>query len=351
MHREKNTTVRHSIPPRLLATLLALAPCAALAVEPAIHAEATLGFDTNPLREEAGVDRRIYPFIGAIADVGLAYGGERSRLLASFTEGARLHPTASDADLLATRVDLAGALASGEQGEVGATLAFRDISQRGGVRSETGGSLRIDTRVRLARFDVQSGAGLSALYPRTSRLEPFASIGPDAGIELGFTPAARQRVRVGWELRVRNHPKWPEERWDWANGLVVDWSRRGSPIVGGGVELTWNQSTVPGAAYFRNRLWMRAAGELPWDVTLAVLGSLQWSNYPGGLAADGERLLAENDESENALELRVSRPLWRDLEAALKLAAYGGEFSRGDGGERSGYWREVVQLSIGWRPE
>ncbi len=335
---------------RTLATLLSFAPGAALAVEPALHAEATLGFDTNPLRE-AEVKPGFYPFLGAIVDAGLAHGGEQTRLRAAFTEGARLHPTAPDADLLATRVDLSGAWASGDQGEVGATLAFRDISQRGGVRSETGGSLRIDTRVRLARFDVESGAGLSALYPRTSRLEDFASIGPDAGIELGFTPAPRQRVRAGWELRIRNHPKWSEERWDWANALVVDWSRRGSPIVGGGVELTWNQSTVPGNAYFRNRLWARAAGELPWDVTLAVLGSLQWSNYPGGVAKDGERLLAENDESENALELRLSRPLWRDFEAVLKLAAYGGEFSRGDGGIRQGYKRQVVQLSIGWRPE
>jgi hypothetical protein len=344
------TTVRQTIPPRILAMLLALAPGAALAVEPAIHAEATLGFDTNPLRE-AGGEQGLYPFIGAIVDAGLAHGGEKTRLRAAFTEGARLHPTAPDADLLATRVDLAGAWASGDQGEVGATLAFRDISERGGVRSETAGSFRLDTRVRLSRFDVASGAGLSALYPRTSRLEPFASIGPDAGIELGFAPAARQRVRVGWELRVRNHPRWDTERWDWANGLVLDWSRRGSPIIGGGVELTWNQSTVPRGAYFRNRLWARAAGELPWDVTLAAQGSLQWSNYPGGLALDGEQLIAENDERENALELRFSRPLGRDFEAVMKLAAYHGEFSRGDGGERSGYWREVVQLSIGWRPE
>jgi hypothetical protein len=324
-------------------------------VEPVVHAEATTGVDTNP-RREAGGEQGAYPFLGAIVDVGIAHGGEQTTLRAALSEGARLFSPysgagASEADVLASRLDLDGTWAAGEQGEVGATLALRDLSERGGVRSETGGSLRLDTRVRLARFDVEAAGGLSALYPRTSRLEDFASVGPDAGFEVGFAPVARQRVRIGWELRARQYPKWPVERWDVANGLVVDWSLRGSPIAGGGYSLTVNQSSVPGGSYVRHRLWIRAAAELPWEVTLAALGSLQRSNYPGGLIADAERLIAENDERENALELRFSRPIGRGFEGVLKLAAYGGELSSGDGGARLPYRREVIQLSIGWRPE
>jgi hypothetical protein len=346
------TSKRTAIRSRLLAALLAAAPCAAAALEPAVHGEATFGVDTNPLREARG-EQGAYPFLGTILDLGLAYGGERTQLRAALSEGARLFlaPEARDADMLASRLDLDGTWSAGEQGEVGATLALRDLSERGGVRSETGGTLRVDSRVRVHRFDVETNGGFSVLYPRTSLLEDFLSVGPDAGIELGFAPRPRQRVRIGWELRARRFPKWAQERWDVANGLVLDWSQRGTIIAGGGYGLTVNQSSVPGGAYVRHRIWVRAATELPWEVTLAAQGSLQWSNYPGGLISQAERLLAENDERENALELRFSRPIGHDFEAVLKVAAYGSELSAGAGAERLPYSREVVQLSIGWRPE
>ena len=347
------TTARHISTAPLLGILLALAPGAARAVEPAVHAEASLGFDTNPLRE-AGGEQGVYPFLGALFDAGLVHGGERSTLRASLSEGARLFGgAASDADVLASRLDLEGAWAAGERLDLGGSLALRDISELGGVRSETGGQLRLDARLRLARFDVDAGGGLSALYPRTTRLENFASIGPDAGIGLGFSPADGQHVRIGWDLLVRNYPDWPDvERDDVANVGSLEWTRRGSLIAGAGYALTANHSSAPGGTYLRHRIWLRAAAELPWEVTLAGLGSLQWSNYPGGIISEAERLLAENDERQNALELRFSRPIGFDLEAVLKLAAYGGEFSRGDGGvARLEYRREVVQLSIGWRPE
>ena len=345
------TSVCHAIRPRLLATLVALVPGVALALEPALHTEATLGVDTNPLRE-AGGEQGAYPFVGAIVDAGVVRGGEQSTLRASLSEGARLFwPSASDADVLASRLDLQGAWTVAKHFELGGTLALRDISELGGVRSETGGELRLEARFKLARFDVDAGVGLSALYPRTSRLRNFASIGPDAGIGLGFSPADKQHLRVGWELRRRDYPNWPVERADVANVGTVEWTRRGSVIAGAGYALTGNHSNVPGGTYFRNRLWVRAAAELPWEVTLAALGSLQWSNYPGGLISEAERLLAENDERENALELRFSRVIGADVEAVLKVAAYGGEFSRGNGSERLEYRREVIQLSIGWRPE
>lgn len=336
---------------RILALLLTAAPLGAAAIEPELHAEATLGFDTNPLRE-AGGEQGVYPFLGAIVEAGVVHGGERTRLRASISEGARLFSdNARDADMLASRLDLDAAWMAGDQGEAGATLVLRDLSERGGVRSETGGSLRLRTRVRLDRFDVESSAGITASYPRTSRLEDFTSAGPDAGVDVGFSPWARQRLRLGWELRARKYPKWPDEdRWDVANGMVLDWSRRGALIAGAGYGFTVNQSSVPNCAYLRHRFWLRLATALPWDLTLAAQGSLQFSNYPGGLAADGERFLAENDEQENAVEVRLSRPIARDFEAALKLAAYGGELSSGTG-DRLGYRREVVQLSIGWRPE
>jgi hypothetical protein len=346
------TTVRHLTTPPLLALLVALAPGAAVAVEPAIHAEATLGFDTNPLRE-AGGEQGVYPFLGAIVDAGMVHGGEKTTLRAALSEGARVFwPDASDADVLASRLDLEGAWVAGKRLELGGSLALRDLSELGGVRSETGGQLHLDARLRFARFDVDAGGGLSALYPRTRRLENFASIGPDAGLGLGFSPVDGQHVRIGWELHVRNYPDWPlQERDDIANVGTLEWTRRGSLIAGAGYSLTGNHSSVPGGTYFRNRIWVRAATELPWEVTLAALGSLQWSNYPGGLISEAERLLAENDERENALELRFSRVIGADVEAVLKVAAYGGEFSHGGGNARLEYRREVIQLSIGWRPE
>jgi hypothetical protein len=313
-----------------------------------VHVEGTVGLDSNPKRE-AGGEQGAFPFFGAILDAGLEHGGEETRLRAAITEGLRFHPTAPDADLVASRLDLDGAWSAGDHGEMGATLTLRDLSDRGDIRSETDVTLRLDTRVRLARFDAEAAGGFSALFPRTSVLEQWAAAGPDAGFDVGFEPTDRQRVRIGWELRARRFPKWPTERWDVANGLVLDWSRRGTVIAGAGYGLTANQSTVDGAGYFRHRFWFRAGAELPWEVTLAAQGSLQWSNYPAGQVGGGAtHLLA--DETENALELRFSRPLGEDFEAVVKVAAYRAEFSS-TGSPELQYRREVVQLSIGWRPE
>lgn len=346
------TSPRMSTPLPLVAALALLAvPAAATAIEPAIHAEASLGFDTNPLRE-AGGEQGLYPFVGAIVDAGLVHGGDRTTLRAALSEGARLYsPSASDADVLASRLELEGTWAATRRLELGGVLTARDLSELGGIRSETAGQARLEARFRVARFDVELGAGFSALYPRTSLLEDFASVGPDAGVGVGFAPIDGQHLRLGWELRGRSFPQWPTHRYDLANAGAVEWTRRGSTIAGAGYALTYNDSTATGGSYVRHRIWVRAAAALPWEVTLAALGSLQWSYYPRGLVTDAERLLGENDERENALEVRFSRPLPHDLEAVLKFAAYLGEFSEGAGGNRLDYRREVVQLSIGWRPE
>lgn len=347
-------SVRHtSTPSRLLAAFLAVAPAAATAIEPAVHAEGTVGFDTNPLRETGG-EHGLFPFLGTILDLGLAHGGEQTQLRASLSEGARLFLSgeARDADMLASRLDLVGAWSSGDQGQVGASLTVRDLSERGGIRSETGGSLHLDTRFVISQFDVESGGGLTVSYPRTSLLEDFVSFGPDAGVAFGFSPWPNHRLRVGWELQTRRYPKWPvEDRMDMANGVVVDWSQRGALIAGGGYAFSVNQSSVAGGAYQRHRFWVRAGATLPWEITFAAQGSLQWSVYPGGLISPAVRLLAENDERENALELRFSRPITHYLEAVLKLALYGSELSAGPGSAKQDYLREVVQFSIGWRPE
>jgi hypothetical protein len=339
-----------------LAAAIALGPAAVRAVEPAVHAEASIGIDTNPLRE-AGGEQGAYPFVGGIADVGLAYGGERTALNVSLSEGFRLflapwEPTVSDADVLASQLAVAGTWSPSDPLELGAGLFLRDLSERGGIRSETGGRARLDAKLRLARFDLVAGGGASALYPRTQRLEHFASVGPDAGVEVGFSPVAGQRVRLGWELHQRHYPRWtPGSRDDVANGLVLEWSRRGPVILGAGYAFTRNRSTVPGGFYLRHRVWLQAATALPWDSTLALLGSLQRSTYPDGILSDALRLVGENDERENAIEARIARPLGKDLEIVIKAGAYLGEFATGDKGKLIPYRREVVQLSIGWRPE
>jgi len=131
------TAVHPTLQSRIALAILALAPAVVPAVEPAVHAEASLGFDTNPLRE-AGGEQGIYPFLGAILDVGIAHGGERTTLRAALSEGARLYsPDAKDADVLATRLDVDGAWTASERLELGGMLALRDLSELGGVRSET----------------------------------------------------------------------------------------------------------------------------------------------------------------------------------------------------------------------
>lgn len=340
--------------PRLaaLATTAALAllvPAAARAGDAALRLEVGGGVDTNPLRL-ADRARGSDGFVSAVAAGSFATETGPLTLRGSLSEGARSYPSQQEANLVASRLELGLGGAVSRKLRLEGVVAFRDLTEQGGLRSETGGRAALEASLRAGSSRLGFSAAFEALTPRDDALEPYGWYGPAGAISITRPAGENQTVRAGFDFARRVFPRWdgPEGRDDDVLTASVEWMRRRPVILGVAYAFTADFSSVRGGDYRRHRLTARAAVTLPGDTTLAVQGSVQGSIYPAGFSTDQPVLLAQADSSQNALELRVSRPLNRRLELALTAAAYGSELS-GGGAPRVEYEREVIQLGLSWR--
>jgi hypothetical protein len=335
----------------LLASLLL--PRLATAADLALRAEGAAGVDTNPLREAD--ETRPDGFVGAVVEARAEERGDRGAWRGAASIGGRLFARTPDANVLATRIEGSGALSLGRRGELTASLALRDLSERGGVRTETGGSAQVGGALVVDRVRFALGGGFAASVPRAPSLSRFASVGPEVGISALWEPGGRSSLFMEVTGRTLAFPRWdqdnPGDRED--RGIVssAEWRWRGPVVLALGYAFTANHSSVRGGDYARSRLTARAATPLPSGLSLAVQASLQRSSYPDGVVfTDTPLLLAFADEQQNALELRVSRPFGERLEIAVKAGYYASELSGGTG-VGVPYQRALVQVGVGWRAE
>ena len=331
----------------LTLVLAAILPATAAAADYGLRAEAATGFDTNPLRETNEAQPAAY--LGAVVEGRVDARDERGTLQGTASIGGRVFERTPDANVLATRLEGAGALSLGGDAELTASAQVRDLSEQGGVRSETGGLVDVGGAIGLGRVRLSLTGGFAASAPRALSLESFRSLGPVVTLAALWEPGARNSIRAAIDGRVLEFPRWTSERTDRALGTRVEWTWRGPVVLALGWTFEANHSTAQGGDFLRNRIVAQVAAPLPSGFSIALQGSLQRSYYPDGFYADQKALLALNDEQQNAIELRLSRPLGNQLEIAVKAAAYASEMSGGAG--RVPYERELVQIGIGWRGE
>lgn len=331
----------------LAALVPLLVPAAARAGDGALRLEVGGGADTNALRL-AEEDGEADAFVSAVVS-GTAAGAARGFDLRGATSlGARSYPARPDANLLATRLDLGAGRALSRRLRLDAALELRDLSEQGGWRDETGGRGALEATLRAGRSRVGGGGAFEADFPRDPVLEKFRWYGPVASLWVTTPAGESQVVRAGVDWSRRHYPRWDGPRDDDVYTASVEWLRRRPLVLGIGYSFSADFSTVRGGDHRRHRLFGRVAVTLPGDVTVAMMGSLQRSLYPDDVSIDQQVLLAQADASQNALELRVARPLGSRLELALTAAAYDSELN-GEGVPRLPYAREVVGLALSWR--
>jgi hypothetical protein len=336
----------------LLLVTSILLPRLAAAADLGLRAEGAAGVDTNPLRE-AG-ETRPDAFVGAVLEANGAGHSDRLAWRGSGSIGGRLFVRTPDANVIATRIEGSGVLSLGSRGELIASLALRDLSERGGVRTETGGSAQVGGAVIVDRVRVALIGGVAASVPRAPSLTRFASFGPDVGISALWEPGGRSSLFTELSGRYLAFPRWdevnPGDREDHAFTSTAEWRWRGPVVLALGYSFTANRSSVRGGDYARSRLTARAATPLPSGLSLAIQASLQRSVYPDGVFTDTPLLLAFADEQQNAVEVRVARPFGDRLEIAVKAGYYASELSGGTGAGVP-YQRALVQVGVGWRAE
>jgi hypothetical protein len=100
-----------------------------------------------------------------------------------------------------------------------------------------------------------------------------------------------------------------------------------------------------GQTVMRHRLNALAGLRLPGRLTLLAQGTLALDRYPDGVFLSPEIILAEDDEGQNVLSLRLVRPLGERLDLELSFGWYGTRLPRND----LTYSRQVGSLGVSWR--
>jgi hypothetical protein len=335
----------------LLAALAVAAPAGAPAAEGELELqlEAGGGADSNPTRALGGggpAGGFGLALIRARADVV----GERLRFQAALDEGARLYPGTAEASALASRLEASLRLALGAGLTAGANLSASDLTERGHALDQD--TLRAEASVGWARGSVGAAlaAGFTLFAPREATLQPFLASGPEAALRAWWSPRPEHLISASGSAWWASYPRWVERggRRDRTSTLSAEYAWRGDFLAALGYAFSHDASSAQGGDYDRHRLTVRGAVLLPLELTLALRAALQWSSYPQPLFLPQQLLLAAGQENQDALELRLTRPLGGDLELALAAALYRAEAVRG-GGPAPDYTRGVLSTTLVWR--
>ncbi len=337
----------------LIAAALVVAPPVAAAAadhELGLRAELGSGIDTNPERI-LGEGARAREYALALVQVKGWLEGDRYRLAARLTEGARLYLGLPDASASASRLE-ATARASLRHGiAAGAAISANDLTERGSELDQD--SLHAESSLlgEAGPWSASLSGGWTLFAPRAAPLRAFEASGPEASLRAGWAPARKHTLSAGYGMWWADYPRWgelaPGGRDDRTGSVSAEYAYQGELLAALGYAYSWNRSSAAGGAFERHRVTARGAAHLPGDLTLAVRGSLQWSHYPEPLFIEQQLLLALGQESQDALEARLSHPLWEGLELSLACAFYRNEAVQG--GPALGYSRTLLFATVGWR--
>ena len=338
----------------LLAALAVAAPAEATAAEGELELqlEAGAGADSNPFRTLDGG--------GAVGGFGLVLLraradvlGERLRFQAALDEGARLYPApaTAEASAFASRLEASLRLALGAGLAAEAILSARDLTELGGALDQD--ALRTEASLAWARGSVGTAlaGGFNLFAPREATLRPFLAAGPEAGLRAWWSPRPEHFFSASGSVWWASYPRWgelaPGGRRDTTSTFSAEYAWRGDFLAALGYAFSHDASSAEGGDHDRHRLTARGAVLLPLELTLAFRAALQWSSYPQPLFLSEQLLLAAGQENQDALELRLTRPLGADLELALAAALYRAEAVRG-GGPAPDYTRGVLSTTLVW---
>lgn len=307
------------------------------------------GLDTNPERL-AGPGAEAEGFATALARARGALEGERLRLSGDLSLGGRLYPGRPGATAGASRLDGAARLALGDGLAAAAAIAASTLAERGHRLDHQ--ALRGEGALRWERgeWGTSLSGGWTLFAPGDPVLRRFQASGPEGWLRASFTPATAHALSAGLGLWRAAYPRWDvpaEERRDLSWTAAAEYGYRGAVLATLGYAWTSNRSSAAGGDFERHRVTARGAAFLPLDLSLALRVSLQWSRYPEPLYLPQQLLLAEGQESQNAFEARLVRPLGESWELALAFAHYRSEVARG--GAAPDFARSVASLTVGWR--
>ena len=316
--------------------------------------DGVLGGDTDPgkLRPPgADTERPAFDALSrADATLDVAWSAPGLRLSAENAAGVKLffHEASerlvvaqSRASLLTTRLPAELVLSLSAFGKARA--------QRSGRR--TYALTRGDATLERALFGVSWRAGLEgqAFEALDDTRFSFAGGGLVLGARAPLGDAERLEVTLdlagrGFPFVARDlsTPDGRERRTDGAGTLSVQAVSARRLFLSLGYSLVRNQSNARGESWLRHRVQALLGFRLPGAVTVGATASLQLTRYDDGVSIGQAYFLGDDDETQNMVELTLSKPVLGGLSVEARGALYGNELAS----EGARFARQTAALGV-----
>ncbi|MBJ6761166.1 hypothetical protein JGU66_10360 [Myxococcaceae bacterium JPH2] len=322
----------------------------------ALKGTARLLVDSNAPRDYASGPEAPSTLDLALSVLGAAEArrtGERTQLLGRYELGARKYSAFPGEDTLIQSGAVEGSLALGTEWGVGVEGHAKD--RRGGSRaySDLGASLFAEYAP-----DVRLALRLN-LGPRrfVYRANPSANFG---GLEVGglaryrFNRRHSLNVFGGWGSRGYGTqarlpgdavPETYTRRHDGAIQVGAGYAYRGPVALGLTYTYQETDSNSFGETMLRHRVTANAGVRLPWRLSLFVQGSLGLSRYPDGIYLSPEIILVEEDEGQDSLSLKLTRPVSEHVDLEVSWGLWSTRLPHNG----LSYSRQLMGVGITWR--
>lgn len=260
--------------------------------------------------------------------------------------------------------------AGGKGWTAGTRLLLRDTVQSGHDRD-----------YRLARGELVLGLGLGRSFwletyaaGRWFDFKPdryqdagleFSHAGPVAGLRLrlrggpGISAVAFYQAGVRFfDSRARRYEngilsRTTDDRLDLRHvaGIRVKhqirtWARR-KALLELSYTVSVNDSNSGGSSAMWHRLRMVVSLQLPWNLSLHLMGTLQFTSFPDGIYIEGDLYEPDADENENSIVLRLAWRVWRELSIVLHGGLYRNDFQSSEL-DIAPFARETIMLGLSY---
>ena len=140
-------------------------------------------------------------------------------------------------------------------------------------------------------------------------------------------------------------PPPPDRRRDQVLGAGAGYSYRGPFTVTLTYSYTEQDSNSFGETVTRHRLAATGGFRLPWRLALFAQAAVQLSRYPDGVYLSDELNITEDDDTHNAVSLRLVRPVSEHIDADLRYSLYEDRLPQNG----ISYLRQAAWVGLTWR--
>ncbi len=277
--------------------------------------------------------------------------------------GAKIFYQKTDNSEVATQIHAIYRHRLPHQRSTGLRLILKDITQVKHTRDYTLIQGEAFLRMRLAApLTLETWVGGRDFFfkrDREAKLIKFSNLGPTLGLRIH---ADLGRSWSAWLMYVFDVRFYDEEthsgddevrdRQDlrYAAGLgarfQTHWWKRHRIIVRTSYFMSYNDSNSDDSSAVWHRLRAVLSMQFPLEMTLHLMGTLQFSDYLDGFYVEYNYYEPDADENENSFVVRLTYRLWQDLDLLLQAAVYRNEFHSSSTEQQ--FERETFMLGVAW---